>query len=715
MSARRLGGGRVLGSGQGLAPPAPSSSSSVAPHPHHGNNAHHAHNAHAPAHVLVHRSASPHPASDASTLSFPSRSRNSTPVSLSPSSSSPFPDLGQDLASNVTLGASGPSRAAGAGAYTLACPICEEQMVTLLQLNRHLDDVHQELPEDEQNEVKSWFDKQVLKAKRFQPLSLINQKLRGLDVFEANETQPALVGPSGPARGVDAAVDPDELVTRKHWQRPTGGDVCTDPLCDRRLGPLSGSVNCRKCGRLFCEEHTMYQMKLSRSAHHEPVRGVWCRVCETCYKSREGYNDHAGLARDHTAHFAAARSKKVERQRLEVQRLEKRLTKLLALLVEALPETGAHPGLLTPLAGPRSQRKLIEQSVVTWEDDASVSRCPFCKQEFRQWTFRRHHCRICGRVVCADPATNCSSEVGLEVANPSAAAAAAEKSLTASAGGPINIDVRMCCECRQTIFSHREFVESIKHRPPDQRAYETLRQFERGITLLLPSFHKALHALQPSADDGRDGGVDRPPPTHAQIQEASKIRKRLTDAFAKYDLAAKRIRNLKTDSPTQLRLQKAVYASASSFLHANLIPLKSLPNMLKSSSSSSAAAAASSNHRSKLALAGIPNGSSPLRNGESAPRFDAETSSLGGASEVSSSAAVVALETEEKEARERLMVLEEQRVMVSEMLDRARAARRFEEATALAKNLEELDREIEGSKRLVERVEERWEGLYAGA
>lgn len=39
----------------------------------------------------------------------------------------------------------------------------------------------------------------------------------------------------------------------------------------------------------------MYQMKLSRSAHHEPVRGLWCRVCETCYKSREGYNDHNGI------------------------------------------------------------------------------------------------------------------------------------------------------------------------------------------------------------------------------------------------------------------------------------------------------------------------------------------------------------------------------------------------------------------------------------
>ena len=239
-------------------------------------------------------------------------------------------------------------------------------------------------------------------------------------MFESNETQPISI-PAAPGKPSEAVIDPEELVTRKHWQRPTGSDACTDPLCGRRLGPLNGSINCRKCGRLFCDEHTMYQMKLSRSANHEPVRGLWCRVCETCYKSREGYNDHGGLSRDHTADFVAARSKRVDRQRLEVQRLEKRLTKLTRLLAETPPEAVANgSSILSPVAslsGQKSQRKMIEQSIVTWEDDAAVPKCPFCKQEFGSWTFRRHHCRICGRVVCADPATGCSSEVGLNVAN----------------------------------------------------------------------------------------------------------------------------------------------------------------------------------------------------------------------------------------------------------------------------------------------------------
>lgn len=253
---------------------------------------------------------------------------------------------------------------------------------------------------------------------------MINQKLRGLEVFESNESQPLPVAPSaGPIRPVETVIDPDELITRKHWQRSTVNDSCTDPTCGSSLGPINGSINCRKCGRLFCEAHTMYQMKLSRAASHEPTRGYWARVCETCYKSRAGYNDHHGGQVDLTGSFMAMRRKRAERQNLEIARLEKRLTKLTQLLAnppEELSTTGG--GLLNPVAslaggGQRNQRKAIEQSVVTWEDDTAVAKCPFCQQEFGSWTFRRHHCRICGRVVCADPQTGCSSEVGLNVAS----------------------------------------------------------------------------------------------------------------------------------------------------------------------------------------------------------------------------------------------------------------------------------------------------------
>ena len=60
-----------------------------------------------------------------------------------------------------------------------------------------------------------------------------------------------------------------------------------------------------------------------------------------------------------------------------------------------------------------------------------------------------------------------------------------------------------------------------------------------------------------------------------------------------------------------------------------------------------------------------------------------------------SSAAVTALEAEEKELRERLIVLEEQKFIVSEMIADANKRRRFDEVGSLAQNVEDLSREID--------------------
>ena len=38
-----------------------------------------------------------------------------------------------------------------------------------------------------------------------------------------------------------------------------------------------------------------------------------------------------------------------------------------------------------------------------WQPDSEVTECPICRRQFAFW-FRKHHCRKCGRVVCA----NCS-------------------------------------------------------------------------------------------------------------------------------------------------------------------------------------------------------------------------------------------------------------------------------------------------------------------
>lgn len=513
------------------------------------------------------------------------------------------------------------------------------------------------------------------KAKRFQPLAVLNQKLKGLDVFESNDapTPPPPSHSHSHSHSTSAAVspepsvvrrDPDEEVTRAHWQRPGYRDVCSDPMCGRpitsgsqlALGANNTAVNCRSCGKLFCEEHTMYQMKLSRQAKHDPVRGFWCRVCETCYKSRDGYNDHHGFERNHFDEFQSIRRKRVDREHMEVSRLEKRLTKLTQLLANPPPpDENTGSGGFWPLSGAKAQRKALEQSIIAWEEDATISNCPFCQQEFSAYSFRRHHCRLCGRVVCGDSKTGCSSEIGLNVAT---GAGRSEKN-----AGQISIDVRMCKDCQHTLFSRNDFAGELSQRPSDQRAYENLVQFERGIRLLLPRFQKLLFALQDPEK----------PPTPQQLSDATKVRKRLMDAFGQYDSAARRIRDMPTESPTQKKLQKAVYQQAYNFLSLHMLPLRSLPKVLKHAAPQGSKA----NGRSGGALAAI------------------KYNDIDAGSIVSSSSAVSALESEEKELRERLIILEEQKFLVSEMLSDATKHRRFDEVSSLAQNLEDLNMEID--------------------
>ncbi|THD00239.1 hypothetical protein EYZ11_000289 [Aspergillus tanneri] len=604
MSRRTLGGGRVLGTANAL-----SSTSTPSPQP-------------------KPRVLSP----SASSLSLSSQA-----------SASQLSSETQDLTSRISLDNAGSSiRAPPAAAGSqLACPICSEEMVTLLQLNRHLDDVHQNLEDDRQDEVKDWFKVQMEKAKRFQPLAVLNQKLKGLDVFESNENMQTFAGasrPPGPSQvytpEASRPLEADDIIKKDHWQ------------------------------------------------------------------SREGYNDHNGLIRNRTDEFKAVRKQSVDKAFLEVSRLEKRLTRLTQLLASLPPEQiQSAANKRWQISWPNDQRKALEQTIVSWQDDSSVSRCPFCQQDFTSYSFRRHHCRTCGRVVCGDPATGCSMEIPLNISPLSKTPG--EKTSSTNA---INIDIRLCKECKSTIFDRQDFEADIMRKPPDLRAYEYLTQFERVCT-------PYVECARSSDRVGRD---PRRPPTSAQIAEASKVRKRLTDSFSQYDTAARRIRDLPTESTTQKLLQKAIYQQATNFLHLHMLPLKSLPKILKH-------ATANGRPPSAVDSSGRPgstNGSigDHRRQGStlSSIRYGSVTASISNSSLASdTSSAISALEAEEKSLRERLIVLEEQKFFVSEMIADANRRRKFDEVSSLAINVEDLTREIDRVNGMLERLD--FESVYTGS
>lgn len=68
------------------------------------------------------------------------------------------------------------------------------------------------------------------------------------------------------------------------------------------------------------------------------------------------------------------------------------------------------------------------------------------------------------------------------------------------------------------------------------------------------------------------------------------------------------------------------------------------------------------------------------------------------------------METEEKNLRERLIVLEEQKFFVSEMIADANRRRKFDEVSSLAMNMEDLSREIDRINGLLSSLD--FEGIY---
>jgi len=73
------------------------------------------------------------------------------------------------------------------------------------------------------------------------------------------------------------------------------------------------------------------------------------------------------------------------------------------------------------------------------------------------------------------------------------------------------------------------------------------------------------------------------------------------------------------------------------------------------------------------------------------------------------------LETEEKELRERLIVLEEQKFMVEEMVRDAQRRRKFEEVEALGRNLEDLTKEVDLVRGQLEEVAKGFGEVYAAS
>ncbi|KAI8338585.1 FYVE zinc finger-domain-containing protein [Chlamydoabsidia padenii] len=481
------------------------------------------------------------------------------------------------------------------------CPICQQSCPSIQSLNLHLDTAHSE--EDTKGALLTWF-KQA--QKKVQTTLTVNNSNNGTGrstspTFFKTLNEPSFISQfqqlatqSQPDYFVCETERYSDMVVRSHWQHETGQDVCSLRGCGKVLGRgNTGKQHCRRCGKLFCNAHTQYEIKLNHQAQHDPIQGVWAKVCGTCYMDREDYANHQGVMRNISAAFLSKRAKTIDQVYLETNRLEKRLEKLARLhfnmdLGKGLTEkpisqssfaslersdsasssnVSVNSGTLSPRNSNGSNTNSIlsmklkyrdgEQSIIKWQDDKGIKKCPLCSTPFTL-TYRKHHCRLCGRVVCG--AKHCSSMIPLYL----------DMSTDNIETEPVG-DTRACHECRRAGFRRKIRSEESSRPLPIFQLYHQLTVARQNIEKLLPKFHSMILMLE------QEKIVQQ---THESYRKAALIRKSLLDNFALYDTLVKSIKSLPAQTGPMKRLQANICTAANQYLQRNMLPLQMLPRIL---------------------------------------------------------------------------------------------------------------------------------------
>ncbi|KAJ2162676.1 carboxypeptidase Y-deficient [Coemansia sp. RSA 552] len=278
---------------------------------------------------------------------------------------------------------------------------------------------------------------------------------------------------------------------------------------------------------------------LNAVAAGQPARGLDAvQSSREPWSAEEARQQRNGPVRDHTRAFGHLRRRAATAAVLEGNRIEKRLERLAAV----------HQRVGTARA---KELQAAEQAVVAWQDDAEAPECPLCGRAFGRVASRRHHCRLCGRVVCARSA--CSALLSIPLPG-----GAAEQEVRA--------DIRACHDCEHVVLRHRDRrVRSAGPLPSElTRLYAQIRADMKQVEAALPAFNALAVRLR--------AGNSAP-----DLPRAARIRRQLTAAFGSMDHASKRISALPAAGPLATRLHTAIRRSVAQYLQLHMFPLSMLP------------------------------------------------------------------------------------------------------------------------------------------
>ncbi|KAI5641768.1 FYVE zinc finger domain-containing protein [Phthorimaea operculella] len=270
------------------------------------------------------------------------------------------------------------------------------------------------------------------------------------------------------------------------------------------------------------------------------------RAFKLNYQERSYYPQEpqvVGVSRSSSDYFKAVRSARLERYATETNKLLIRLDKLVCNMPTE-----------------QNLRKQHEQEVVPWLDGSSVKLCPNCARAFNL-TRRKHHCRLCGSLLCHDCSLFLDLNVARSIVDPSAPKVAVkpDQEVTEKTG------LRLCEHCYNLIELRKQVQDSRNAKTVLVTAYEQMRSLMDQAIPAVEMYEKMCQSLF----DGE---------TTYNLSDVNAMRGRIGKLAEGIDLLSKQIWAFPAEPNTrQAKLQNSIRQAAAHFIKEDLLSLRKLP------------------------------------------------------------------------------------------------------------------------------------------
>ncbi|NWS91571.1 RBNS5 protein, partial [Toxostoma redivivum] len=281
-----------------------------------------------------------------------------------------------------------------------------------------------------------------------------------------------------------------------------------------------------------------------------------------------------GAMRSHLSEFKKHRAARIDHYVVEVNKLIIRLEKLTSF----------------DRANTESAKiRAIEKSVVPWVSDQDVPFCPDCGSKFSIRN-RRHHCRLCGSIMCkkcmefvslplASKLTSASKEALGSHTSPNSSPSSVHGSRRGSISSISSVSsvldekdderIRCCQHCKDTLLKREQQIDEKEYTPEIVKLYEKLRLCMEKVDQKAPEYIRMAESLNAGE-------------TAYNLDHANDLRVEIQKMYEFIDALSKKILSLGLNEDPQphpkiLQLQRMIRYSATLFVQEKLLGLMSLP------------------------------------------------------------------------------------------------------------------------------------------